>query len=246
MHHQEGAMTRVLLLSAGLALATSASFGSPPADDAKTSPPPADAIVLFNGRDLTGWVKRNGQPAEWKVENGYIEVVSGKGDIVTKDKFGPDFHLHVEFWLPKMPPEVKDQARANSGVYVQGRYEIQVLDMYENKTYANGSVGALYGILAPNQEAQKRAVKPPEQWNAFDITFHSPRVDDQGKVTKKGRMTVKLNGVALIEDGEFDKNTPGELDKQLGKAGPILLQDHQNKGGGPNVRYRNIWLKPLN
>jgi hypothetical protein len=217
------------------------------ADDQNTlgTKPPKGAIVLLDGKDLSGWTTRNGKPAEWKVGDGYVEIVSGKGDIMTKEKFGPDFQLHVEFWLPKMPDDVKGQARANSGVYLQGRYEIQVLDSYMNDTYANGSVGALYGIIAPDKEAQHKAIKPPEQWNSYDITFRAPRVGDKGKVTEKGRLTVKLNGVTIINDGKFDKWTGGELDQKLGEPGPILLQDHHNKSGGPNVRYRNIWLKPL-
>src|SRR5262249_29228515 len=122
--------------------------------------PPEGAAVLFDGKDLTGWTTREwNKRCAWKVENSYMEIVSGKGDIMTKGKFGPDFQLHVEFWLPKMPPEVKDQSRANSGVYLQGRYEIQVLDSYMNETYANGSVGSLYGIIAPDKKAQEKAVK---------------------------------------------------------------------------------------
>jgi hypothetical protein len=109
-----------------------------------------------------------------------------------------------------------------------------------NETYDNGSVGALYGIIAPDKEAQQKAVKPPEQWNAYDLIFHAPRVDDQGKVTEKGRVTVKLNGVTLIDEGKFDKVTGGALDDKLGTPGPIRLQDHGNK-----VRYRNIWLVKL-
>ncbi|HMF11170.1 MAG TPA: DUF1080 domain-containing protein [Gemmataceae bacterium] len=216
------------------------------AEDTLGAKPPKGAIVLFDGKDLSGWRMRGSdKPAPWKVEDGYVEIVSGKGDIMTKDKFGPNFELHVEFWLPKMPDDVKGQARANSGVYLQGRYEIQVLDSYMNETYANGSVGALYGIIAPDKKAQEKAVKPPEQWNTYDITFHAPRVADTGKVTEKGRLTVKLNGIAIIDDGKFDRWTGGELDQKLGEPGPILLQDHQNKSGGANVRYRNIWLKPL-
>ncbi len=229
-------------LLAGLVLAGTVFCADDKKDEAST-PPPKGALVLFDGKDLSGWVTRDGKPAEWKVENKYMECVGGKGDIRTKETFGPDFQLHVEFWLPLMP-EAKGQARANSGVYLQGRYEIQVLDSYMNDTYANGSVGALYGILTPDLEAQKKAVKPPELWNAYDITFHSPRVDADGKVTEKGRLTVMLNGVKITE-GEFDKNTAGEVDKKLGEPGPILLQDHQNKGTDKNVRYRNIWLKPL-
>src|SRR5437763_5487658 len=117
-----------------------------------------------------------------------MEVVPGTGDILTKEKLG-DGKLHVEFWVPLMADK-KGQARANSGVYLQGRYEIQVLDSYMNDTYANGSVGALYGIIAPDKEAQQKAVKPPEQWNTYDITFRAPRVDDSGKVTEPGRVTV--------------------------------------------------------
>jgi hypothetical protein len=215
------------------------------AEDKLGAKPPKGAIVLFEGKDLSGWRSRGSdKPAPWKVENGYVEIVSGKGDIMTKEKFGPDFELHVEFWLPKLPPEIKDQARANSGVYLQGRYEIQVLDSYMNKTYANGSVGALYGIIAPDAKAQEKAIKPPEQWNTYDITFHAPRVDDKGKVTEPGRVTVMLNGVKITE-GNFNKVTGGNIDDKIGEPGPILLQDHQNKAGGPNVRFRNIWLKPL-
>jgi hypothetical protein len=203
------------------------------------TPPPKGAVVLLNGKSLDGWTKRDGKPAEWKVEDGYVQCAPGKGDIMTKEKFGPDFELHAEFWLPLMK-DAKGQARANSGVFLQGRYEIQVLDSYMNETYANGSVGALYGIIAPDLEAQMKAVKPPEQWNAYDITFHAPRVDEKGKVTENGRVTVKLNGITLIDDGKFDKVTGGAIDEKLGEPGPILLQDHGN-----TVRYRNIWLKPL-
>jgi hypothetical protein len=237
--------SRTLVLVGALALMP---IGSPaPAEDKADNEgkPPKGAIVLMDGKDLAGWTTRDGKPAGWKAGDGYVEIVSGKGDIMTKEKFGPDFQLHVEFWLPKMPDDVKGQARANSGVYLQGRYEIQVLDSYKNDTYANGSVGALYGILAPDKAAQEKAVKPPEEWNTYDITFTSPRVDENGKVTEKGRLTVKLNGVTIIDDGKFDKWTGGELDQKIGNPGPILLQDHHNKGGGPNVRYRNIWLKPL-
>jgi hypothetical protein len=224
------------------------------ADDTpdKSSTPPKDAIVLFNGKDLSGWTKLDGKPAEWKVENGCLEVVPGKGDIMTKEKFGPDFQLHIEFWLPLMA-NAKSQARANSGVYLQGRYEIQVLDSYRNKTYANGACGALYGIIAPNWAVAeekglsepKNPCKPPEQWQTYDITFHAPRVDDRGKVTQKGHITVVQNGVTVIDNGVFDTVTGGALDEKIGEPGPLRLQDHHNKVRDHNVRYRNIWLKPL-
>jgi hypothetical protein len=244
MHLSSG--SRALLPIVALGLFMTGPGANAEDKDTLGAKPPKGAIVLFDGKDLSGWRSRDrDEPAPWKVENGYVEIVSGKHDIMTKEKFGPDFQLHVEFWLPKMPDDVKGQARANSGVYLQGRYEIQVLDSYMNDTYANGSVGALYGIIAPDKAAQAKAIKPPEQWNTYDITFHAPRVDDKGKVTEKGRVTVALNSVKIIDDGKFDHVTGGELDRKLGEPGPILLQDHQNKSGGPNVRYRNIWLKPL-
>jgi hypothetical protein len=227
------------LVSALLAVSLFALLGDPcgAAEDVKK--PPAGAIVLFDGKDLTQWVAArtpDAKPAGWKVENGSMEVA--RGDIMTKEKFGPDFHLHVEFWLPHMP-DARGQGRANSGVYLQGRYEVQVLDSYMNDTYPGGSVGALYNLITPIKSAQEKAVKPPEQWNTYDIAFQSPRVGPDGKVTEKGKLTVRLNGIAIIENGEFDKTTGGALDDKLGEPGPILLQDHGNK-----VRFRNIWLKP--
>jgi hypothetical protein len=225
-----------LLAAGGVLMALTVAWAENKTNDTpKTAP--KGAKVLFDGKDLSGWVKQDGSPAAWKVEDGYMEVKGG--DIMTKEKFGPDFRLHVEFWLPLME-KAKGQGRANSGVYLQGRYEIQVLDSYNNDTYANGSVGALYGIIAPDKEAQQKAVKPPEQWNTYDITFHSPRVDEQGKVKEKGRLTVILNGVTLIDDGKFDRTTGGAVDNKLGEPGPLLLQNH-----GCKVRYRNIWIEPL-
>ena len=197
--------------------------------------PPQGAIVLFDGKDLSHWVSMNGKPPAWKVQDGYMEVVPGKGDIKTKEKFGPDFQVHVEFWIPLMP-KATGQARGNSGVYLQGRYEIQVLDSYHNKTYANGACGALYGIIAPS----KNASKPPEQWQTYDITFHAPQVDNGGKVVQKGVVTVIQNGVTIIDKGKFDKVTGGAMDNKLGAPGPLRLQDHHNK-----VRFRNVWVKPL-
>jgi hypothetical protein len=195
--------------------------------------PPMGANLLFDGKDLSGWTDMGGKPAKWAVKDGYVAV--GRGDIRTKEKFGPDFQLHVEFWLPLMADK-HDQARANSGVYLQGRYEIQVLDSYKNKTYAKGEAGAMYGILGTS----KNANKPPEEWQTYDITFHSPRVDEKGKVTKPGHITVVFNGQTVIDNGSFDHVTGGAMDEKLGEPGPLRLQDH-----GCKVRFRNIWLLPL-
>jgi predicted Ser/Thr protein kinase len=192
---------------------------------------------LFNGTDLTGWVRRDGSPATWPVRDGYLEV--GPGDILTRQQFGPDFRLHAEFWLPLMPGR-KGQGRANSGIFLQGRYEIQVLDSYKNDTYPSGSVGALYGLLAPDRVAQRKARRPPEQWQTFDITFHAPRVDDRGKVIVGGRLTVVHNGIPVIEDAVFTGPTGGALDNRIGTPGPILLQSH-----GAPVRFRNLRIKEV-
>jgi hypothetical protein len=198
--------------------------------------PPASAVVLIAAQkpSLSGWMRRNGTDAAWNVHDDYVEIAPGKGDILTKDKFG-DFQLHVEFWIPLMANKT-GQARGNSGVYLQGRYEIQVLDSYHNDTYVDGSCGALYKIIAPSQNASK----PPEEWQTYDITFHAPRADKDGKVTEKGEVTVVHNGVTIIDRGRFDHPTPGALETPQGTPGPIMLQDH-----GARVRYRNIWLKPL-
>jgi len=215
-------------------------FGSPSwADEGKDSllkPPPKGAIVLFNAKDkdLSDWTTRTGRSAAWKIEEDYMEVVPGKGDIMTKEKFGPDFRLHVEFWIPLMADK-KDQQRGNSGVYLQGRYEIQVLDSYMNETYKGGECAALYKIIP----TIKNACKPPEQWQTYDIAFRSPRVDGTGKVTVKGHVTVVQNG-EKVTDGDFDIVTGGALDEHLGNPGPLLLQDH-----GCKVRFRDIWIKPL-
>src|SRR5262249_49206195 len=226
-----------VLASAGLLLWASAARADDKKEEAPKAPP-RGAVVLFNGKDVSDWVTRDGKPAGWKVQDGFMEVKGG--DIRTKDAFGPDVKLHVEFWLPLMP-KATGQGRANSGVFVNGRYEVQVLDSFKNDTYANGSVGALYGLIAPDKEAQQKAIRPPEQWNTYDITCRPPRVDMKGKVTEKGRITVELNGVAIIKDGTFDRVTGAALDSKPASPGPLLLQDH-----GCKVRYRNIWLQPLN
>jgi hypothetical protein len=225
----------VILILAGSSLCSSSAFADKGKEEAPKAPP-KDATVLFNAKDkdLTGWTTLDGKPAEWKVTDDYMEVVPGKGNIRTKETFGPDFQLHVEFWIPLMADK-KDQARGNSGVYLQGRYEIQVLDSYMNDTYKGGECAAMY-LLIPTI---KNACKPPEQWQTYDITFRSPRVDEAGKVKEKGHVTVVQNG-EKVTDGDFDKVTGGALDEKLGEPGCIFLQDH-----GCKVRFRNIWIKPL-
>jgi hypothetical protein len=214
-------------------------YGAFPGRTAKTRPVeqpavPEGAIVLFDGKSLAGWTAKNGGPAPWKVENGYLEVVPGKGDIQSRQVFG-DCRLHLEFWVPRMEGK-HGQDRGNSGIFLQSRYEIQVLDSYQNDTYPDGACGALYKAIAP----AVNACKPPEQWQTYDITFHSPRVGGQEGVVEKGWVTVVHNGIPVIDHGEFDQPTGSAHGMRQGPWGPVRLQDH-----GAAVRYRNIWIKPL-
>jgi hypothetical protein len=199
--------------------------------DVKKVPPPEGAVVLFDGKSLDGWVKRGGRERpEWKVLPGGVMQVHG-GDIHTRDKFDGSFKLHVEFRMPYVPNE-KGQGRGNSGVYVQGRYEIQVLDSYglESK---EGDCGAIYGIAAP----RVNACKAPTVWQSYDIEFTAPQCQD-GKKKAPGRMTVYHNGVKIHDDVALTKdNTTAGMGGDPCTPGPIMLQDH-----GHPVHYRNIWL----
>ena len=196
---------------------------------------PADAIILFDGKDLSKWGKRSNpnEAPEWKVENGYMEVVPGTGDIVTKEKFF-DCQLHVEFWLPLMA-ECTGQARANSGVYLQGRYEIQVLDSYGLDS-KDDDCGAIYKRAKP----MVNACRPPEEWQTYDVFFMAPRFNEHGVKIAPARISVLHNGVWIHHDLEIHQPTGGEIDHNYAEPGPILLQDHGNR-----IRYRNIWIRRL-
>src|SRR6201993_597838 len=154
--------------------------------------PPSDAVVLFDGKDLSQWLGEDGQPAKWRVTDGAMEVVPHTKNIHTRQSFG-DCQLHVEFREP-VPPSGEGQERGNSGVYLMGRYEIQVLDSYQNKTYANGQAAAFYGIAAPLVNASRK----PGEWQIYDIVFHPPRQLPDGKLDP-GSFTVLHNGV-LVQD----------------------------------------------
>lgn len=198
-------------------------------------PPPPGAFVLFDGGSLDGWrARKDGGPARWHVVDGALEVVPGAGDVVSAHEFG-DAKVHVEFWLPRMP-ERSGQGRANSGVYLHGRYEIQVLDSWENETEPDRSCGALYKVIAP----KPGGVRPPGTWQTYDVEFRAPRVDASGVVTTAGRITLVHNGVPVIVDGRFEKPTGGELAPDVVVRGPLMLQDH-----GDPVRFRNVWVLPL-
>ena len=210
-----------------------------PADkeDAKSVPPPAGAIVLFDGKNLDRWVKKGtDKPAEWKIVEGGFMQVNG-GDIHTKETFGGHFRLHVEFRTPHMP-KASGQGRGNSGVYLQGRYEVQVLDSYgiANEKYQENDCGSIYGIA----KAKENACKAPTVWQSYDIEFWSPKCENGKKVTP-GRITVVQNGVKIHDSQALTKdNTTSGMGGGPCNPGPILLQDHGNP-----VQYRNIWIEKL-
>ncbi len=209
-------------------------------DPGNPGQPPSDAVVLFDGKNLSAWQHINGSPAKWPVENGVMVCKTGTGDIYSKSKFGAA-QIHVEFAIPSMPNQ-HDQARGNSGVYIQGRYEVQVLDSYNNPTYANGSCGALYGQYAP----LVNACRPPEQWQTYDIVFHPPKCGSDGAVSQPGTLTVLHNGV-LIQDHVTIKGITTLGDKTNGcEPGPLRLQDHHHPDAKETfMRFRNIWYRPL-
>jgi hypothetical protein len=198
-------------------------------DETLGKKPPEGAVVLLGDR-FEGWVNNQGKPAEWPFADGVLTVGAGKGGIHTERTFG-DGTLHLEFNVPYMP-EAKGQARGNSGVYLQGRYELQVLDSYGLKPQDN-DCGAIYKQHAPTANA----CKPPLQWQTYDITFRAARLDGD-TVKEKARITVKHNGATIINDKEIDP-TPGGLDMTAGKPGPLFLQDHGN-----DVQFRNTWFVP--
>jgi hypothetical protein len=203
-------------------------------EDVKSTPPPEGAIVLFDGKSLKNWQPRGGKgEAKWKlVEGGAMEGT--KGDIHTIDTFDGKFKLHVEFRVPYEPTKA-GQGRGNSGVYVQGRYEVQVLDSYGLKSGKN-DCGAIYGIAAPSVNA----CKAPTVWQSFDIEFTAPVFEGSKKV-RNARMTVYHNGIKIHDDVEIPvDNTTAGMGGDPKTPGPIMLQDH-----GHPVQYRNIWLLPI-
>lgn len=200
--------------------------------------PPSDAIVLFDGKDLSQWQSNRGGPPRWTLQDGYVQTVGRAGSLVTKQSFG-DCQLHIE-WMAPTPPRGRGQGRGNSGVYLMGRYEVQILDSYQNPTYADGMAGAIYGQYPP----LVNAALPPGQWQTYDIVFRRPRFDSTGKMLRGARLTVMYNGVLVQDDMELigptvnqalAHYTPDQPDKA-----PLSLQDHGNP-----VRFRNIWLREL-
>ena len=195
------------------------------------SQPPSDAIVLFDGKDLSAW--ENGD--RWKVEEGVM--VCGKGVVTTKQKFG-DCQVHIE-WSAPTPPKGSSQGRGNSGVFLMGIYEMQVLDSFDNETYFDGQAAAIYKQTPP----MVNVMRAPGQWNAYDIIWTCPRFNDDGSLKTPAYITALHNGAVVLSHFELKGDTPYNRPPQYKKhdsTGPITLQDHGNP-----VRFRNIWVREL-
>lgn len=199
---------------------------------------PSDATVLFDGKDTSQWVAMDGSPTKWIVHDGALECVPGSGYARTLQAFG-DCQLHVE-WAAPVPTKGNSQGRGNSGVFFGfGRYEIQVLDSYQNKTYSDGSAASIYGQYPPLVNASL----PPGEWQTYDIVYTAPRFDDGGNLLSKAHLTVFHNGVLVQNNVELTGPTGwiGRVPYQPHpERTPIAFQDHGNP-----VRYRNIWVREL-
>lgn len=209
--------------------------GTPSTPD-QPGKPPSDAIILFDGKDLDRWESADGKgPALWTLESGHM--TGAKGSIRTKDAFG-DIQLHVE-WAEPTPAQGSSQGRGNSGVFIMGKFETQVLDNYNSPSYPDGQCGSVYGQYPP----QVNACLPPGEWQTYDIIFHHPRFDGD-KLAEPAYVTVIQNGV-LVEDHQRIEGPTGHMHvaqygKPLPDKGPLELQFHGNA-----VSYRNIWVRPL-
>ncbi len=201
--------------------------------------PPSDAIVLFDGKSLAEWRSADTTKgdARWQIDNGAIVETPGIGDIATRRKFG-DVQLHIE-WSAPNPPHGESQDRGNSGVFLMSTYEIQVLDSYHAATYPDGQAAAIYGQFPP----LVNAMRPPGEWQVYDIVFHRPHFDAAGRVTAPARATVFHNGI-LVQDDQviLGPTTNGHRTAYTAHADrlPLQLQDH-----GHPVRFRNIWVREL-
>jgi hypothetical protein len=200
--------------------------------------PPADAIVLFDGANLNEWRTEDGAAPAWLVQDGYLQCVEGADDIFTKRNFG-DCQLHIEWASPADPAGKIDQDRGNSGIFFMEKYEIQVLDSYQSRTYSDGYAGSVYAQYPP----QVNATRPPGEWQTYDIVFHRPRFKKDGSLRKPARITAFLNGI-LVQDNVTLTGPTGWLQQKPYEAHAdemsLKLQDHDSP-----VRFRNIWIRPL-
>ena len=198
--------------------------------------PPSDAIILFNGKDLNEWSTMKGEAAKWKVNDNSMIVVKGTGTIRTKKTFG-DCQLHIE-WKTPTTIEGEGQGRGNSGIFLMGQYEVQVLDSYNNRTYSNGQAGSIYKQHMPLVNASR----PPGEWQTYDIIFKAPRFNEDGSVASPAYFTVLHNGVLVQNNVEVKGITvhSGKPYYKKHDKEPITLQDHGNP-----IEFRNIWVREL-
>ena len=200
------------------------------------SSPPSDAIVLFDGKNLDNWVDKDGRKPKWTVADGAVTVAKGTGDIKTKDAFG-DIQLHIEWRTPEKV-EGEGQGRGNSGIFFCEKYELQVLDSYNNRTYSNGQAGSIYKQSMPMVNASN----PPGEWQSYDVVFIAPRFRQDGTLDTPGRITVFHNGV-LIHHNTGIQGTTEYIGKPRIVAhgkGSLRLQDHGNP-----TSFRNIWVREI-
>ena len=207
--------------------------------DIKTNSAPSDAIVLFDGTNLSAWKSSRGGEADWQVHDGVFTVDKSKGDIITKQSFG-SFQLHLEWCVPENITGTS-QARGNSGIFLQGMYEIQVLDCYKNETYINGMTGSIYKQTPP----QVNAMRKPGEWNVYDIIYTAPVFKEDGTYLYRPRVTVIHNGVVLQNNTEILGTTEyiGVPRTVPHGDGPIRLQMHGDPSKG--ISFRNIWIREM-
>jgi hypothetical protein len=208
--------------------------------EVKPLPMPSDAVALFDGSSLEAWTtKQPGKPG-CRIQKREMVCRTGAGDIVTKEQFG-DMQLHLEFLLPEMPKQ-KGQLKGNSGLYIQGRYEVQILDSWRNPTYTNGMASAVYGQHVP----LVNPAQPLPAWQTYDLIFRAPKCT-AGKVTQAGSLTMLFNGVLVHDHVPMQTATGGALNNDVCAAGPIMLQDHSGFKDAPDteLRFRNVWIRRL-
>ena len=207
--------------------------------DIKTNSAPSDAIVLFDGKDLSAWESTNDQPAQWTVHDGVFTVNKKTGDIQTKQKFN-NYQLHIEWCVPENITGTS-QGRGNSGIFMQGMYEVQILDCYNNETYVNGQTGSIYKQTPPLANAMRK----PGEWNVYDIIYTAPIFKEDGTYRVPPSITVIQNGIVLQNNTTILGTTEyiGFPKVVPHGAGPIILQSH----GDPSepISFRNIWLREL-
>lgn len=202
-----------------------------------TTGTPSDAVVLFNGKDFSKWKSsKSGGNVPWTIADGAMTVKEGSGDIETVDQFD-DFQLHIEFRTPAVV-KGNSQGRGNSGIFMQGKYELQVLDSYDNRTYSNGQAGSIYKQTMPLVNASRK----PGEWQVYDVIYTSPKFNKDGMITHPAYITVLHNGVLVQNHTPIFGTTPykGKPQYEVHGKGPIKLQDHDNP-----TSFRSIWIRPL-